>query len=58
MINIEIKHYAYTAGAHGCQGPFLLLNPNTGKTIVQGSESFRALTEKKFMVSKTRKQII
>jgi hypothetical protein len=36
MINIEIKHYAYTAGAHGCQGlRFLLLNPNTGKTIVK-----------------------
>jgi hypothetical protein len=49
MINIEIKHYAYTAGAHGCQGlRFLLLNPNTGKTIVQGSESLGA-TEKKFM---------
>jgi hypothetical protein len=29
--------------------PFLLLNPNTGKTIVQGSESLWALAEKKFM---------
>jgi hypothetical protein len=40
MINIEIKHIH--AGAHGCQLRFLLLNPNTGKTIVQGSEPFRA----------------
>jgi hypothetical protein len=50
MIDIEIKHYAYNTQAHGCQGLlFLLLNPNTGKTIVQGSESFGALAEKKFM---------
>jgi hypothetical protein len=36
MIDIEIKHYAYNTAAHGCQGlRFLLLNPNTGKTIVQ-----------------------
>jgi hypothetical protein len=44
MINIEIKHYAYNAGAHGCQG--LLLNPNTGKTIVQGSESLWGFSRK------------
>jgi hypothetical protein len=32
----------------GVKDSVLLLNPNTGKTIVQGSES-GALTEKKFM---------
>jgi hypothetical protein len=34
MINIEIKHYAYHAGAWVSR-TFLLLNPNTGKTIVK-----------------------
>jgi hypothetical protein len=47
MIDIEIKHYAYNTGAHGCQGlRFLLLNPNTGKTIVQGSESLWGFSRK------------
>jgi hypothetical protein len=49
MIDIEIKHYAYNAGAHGCQGLLFTIKPNTGKTIVQGSESLLALAEKKFM---------
>jgi hypothetical protein len=49
MIDIEIKHYAYNAGAHGQGLPFLLLNPNTGKTIVQDQNPFGALAEKKFM---------
>jgi hypothetical protein len=42
MINIEIKHYAYQARA---MGQVFFVNPNTGKTIVQGSEPFRAWKE-------------
>ena len=44
IINIEIKHYTYTGGAHGYQGlRSLLFDPKTGKnnfttSIVQGSE--------------------
>jgi hypothetical protein len=54
MINIEIKHYA--AGAWVSRTPFLLLNPNTGKTIVQDQNPLGF--EKKFMGSKIPKQII
>jgi hypothetical protein len=41
----------------GVKDSVLLLNPNTGKTIVQGSESLWALTENSW-VSKIPKQII
>jgi hypothetical protein len=36
IINIEIKHYTYTAGAHGYQGyvPYYLA-PTQEKTILQ-----------------------
>jgi hypothetical protein len=33
----------------GVKDSVLLLNPNTGKTIVQDQNPFRALAEKKFM---------
>jgi hypothetical protein len=32
---IDIDRYAYTAARMGVKDSFLLLNPNTGKTIVQ-----------------------
>jgi hypothetical protein len=46
MINIEIKHYAYTRRRMGVKDSVLLLNPNTGKTIVQGSESLWGFNRK------------
>lgn len=54
IINIEIKHYTYTGGAHGYQGQrSLLFDPNTGKTILQHQlfkdiNTFRVFAEKKF----------
>jgi hypothetical protein len=54
IINIEIKHYTYTGGAHGYQGMrSLLFDPNTGKIITQDQlfkdrNSFRTFVEKKF----------
>jgi hypothetical protein len=54
IINIEIKHYTYTGGAHGYQGRrSLLFDPNTGKTILHHQlfkdvNAFRAFAEKKF----------
>ncbi|MEZ7498270.1 DUF4163 domain-containing protein [Flavobacterium sp. Arc3] len=54
IINIEIKHYTYTGGAHGYQGlRSLLFDSNTGKTILQHQlfkdrKSFKAFAEKKF----------
>lgn len=54
IINIEIKHYTYTGGAHGYQGlRSLLFDPNTGKTILQHQlfkdrNAFKAFAEKEF----------
>ena len=54
IINIEIKHYTYTGGAHGYQGQrSLLFDSNTGKTILQHQlfkdrNAFKAFAEKKF----------
>lgn len=54
ILNIEIKHYTYTGGAHGYQGlRSLLFDPNTGRTIVTGNlfkdqNAFKNFAEKKF----------
>ena len=53
-MNIEIKHYTYTGGAHGYQGlRSLLFDPNTGKYIPNSQlfkdpNAFKAFAEKKF----------
>ena len=54
VLNIEIKHYTYTGGAHGYQGlRSLLFDPNTGK-IISNEElfhnklDFKAFAEQKF----------
>lgn len=54
IINIEIKHYTYTGGAHGYQGlRSLLFDPSTGKFIpnnklFKDKNAFKAFAEKKF----------
>jgi hypothetical protein len=54
ILNIEIKHYTYTGGAHGYQGVrSLLFDSNTGKTILiknifKDLEAFKAFAEKRF----------
>ncbi len=54
IINIEIKHYTYTGGAHGYQGlRSLLFDPHTGKSIstdklFKDKNAFTAFAEKKF----------
>jgi hypothetical protein len=54
VLNIEIKHYTYTGGAHGYQGlRSLLFDPNTGKSIsndelFNDKTAFKAFAEKKF----------
>lgn len=54
ILNIEIKHYTYTGGAHGYQGlRSLIFDPNTGKWIAnkklfKNTNAFRALAEKRF----------
>lgn len=54
IINIEIKHYTYTGGAHGYQGMrSLLFDPKTGKIITQNQlfkdrNAFKTFVEKKF----------
>ena len=54
ILNIEIKHYTYTGGAHGYQGlRSLLFDPNTGKYIPNSQlfkdpNAFKAFAEKKF----------
>ena len=54
VLNIEIKHYTYTGGAHGYQGlRSLLFDPNTGETIsneelFHNKLDFKAFAEKKF----------
>ena len=54
ILNIEIKHYTYTGGAHGYQGyRSLLFDPNTGKSIsnnqlFKNRNAFKAFAENKF----------
>lgn len=54
VLNIEIKHYTYTGGAHGYQGlRSLLFDPSTGKSISHDElftdkVAFKAFAEKKF----------
>jgi hypothetical protein len=54
ILNIEIKHYTYTGGAHGYQGSrSLLFDPNTGKSIeiqqlFKNWNSFKAFAENNF----------
>ena len=54
ILNIEIKHYTYTGGAHGYQGlRSLNFDPATGKYIsnkklFKNSNLFKAFAEKKF----------
>lgn len=54
ILNIEIKHYTITGGAHGYQGlRSLIFNPDTGKYIsnnklFKNRNEFKAFAEKKF----------
>lgn len=54
ILNIQIKHYTYTGGAHGYQGlRSLLFDPATGKSIpnsqlFKDQDAFKAFAEKKF----------
>jgi hypothetical protein len=54
ILNIQIKHYTYTGGAHGYQGlRSLLFDPETGKSISNSQlfkdpNAFKAFAEKKF----------
>lgn len=54
VLNIEIKHYTYTGGAHGYHGlRSLLFDPNTGKSLsneelFNDKVAFKAFAEKKF----------
>jgi hypothetical protein len=54
ILNIEIKHYTFTGGAHGYEGlRSLLFDPNTGKYIssnqlFKNKNIFMAFAEKKF----------
>lgn len=54
ILNIEIKHYTFTGGAHGYQGlRSLIFNPETGKFIpnnrlFKNTNAFKAFAEKKF----------
>lgn len=54
ILNIEIKHYSYTGGAHGYEGlRSLIFNPDTGKIIpndklFKNTTEFMVLAEKKF----------
>lgn len=54
ILNIKIKHYTYTGGAHGYQGlRSLLFDPKTGKSIpnnqlFKDENAFKAFAEKKF----------
>jgi cytochrome c556 len=54
ILNIEIKHYTYTGGAHGYQGlRSLIFDPDTGKSIsndelFKDKNAFKAFAEKKF----------
>ncbi|MFV8324610.1 DUF3298 domain-containing protein [Flavobacterium sp. ZS1P14] len=54
ILNIEIKHYTFTGGAHGYEGlRSLLFDPTTGKYIptnqlFKNKNAFMAFAEKKF----------
>ncbi|KIA87093.1 DUF3298 and DUF4163 domain-containing protein [Flavobacterium sp. AED] len=54
ILNIEIKHYTFTGGAHGYEGlRSLLFDPETGKYIpnnklFKNKNAFMAFAEKKF----------
>ena len=54
ILNIEIKHYTFTGGAHGYEGMrSLIFNPETGKYIpnnqlFKNKNAFMAFAEKKF----------
>jgi hypothetical protein len=54
ILNLQIKHYTYTGGAHGYKGlRSLLFNPKTGKSIpnnqlFKNASAFKAFAEKKF----------
>jgi hypothetical protein len=54
ILNLQIKHYTYTGGAHGYQGlRSLLFDPETGKSISNNQlfkdpNAFKAFAEKKF----------
>ncbi|MFV8465910.1 PdaC/SigV domain-containing protein [Flavobacterium sp. LB1P62] len=54
ILNIEIKHYTFTGGAHGYEGlRSLIFNPETGKYIpnnqlFKNKNAFMAFAEKKF----------
>ncbi|MFV5690639.1 PdaC/SigV domain-containing protein [Flavobacterium sp. LT1R49] len=54
ILNIEIKHYTFTGGAHGYEGlRSLIFNPETGKYIpnnqlFKNKNTFMAFAEKKF----------
>lgn len=54
ILNIEIKHYTFTGGAHGYSGlRSLIFNPETGKAITNNQlfkdqEVFKVFAEKKF----------
>jgi hypothetical protein len=54
ILNLQIKHYTYTGGAHGYQGlRSLLFNPASGKSIPNNQlfkdpDVFKAFAEKKF----------
>ncbi|HEX9152601.1 MAG TPA: DUF4163 domain-containing protein, partial [Flavobacterium sp.] len=54
ILNIEIKHYTFTGGAHGYEGlRSLLFDPTTGKYIptnhlFKNMNAFMAFAEKKF----------
>jgi hypothetical protein len=54
ILNLQIKHYTYTGGAHGYQGlRSLLFDPGTGKSIpndqlFKNKNAFMTFAEKKF----------
>jgi hypothetical protein len=54
ILNLKIKHYTYTGGAHGYQAQrSLLFDPKTGKSIPNNQlfkirNAFKAFAEKKF----------
>ena len=56
ILNIELKHYSFTGGAHGYQGVrSLIFNPNTGKTIENKElfsdlNGFKKFVEKQFRI--------
>ena len=56
ILNIELKHYSFTGGAHGYQGiRSLIFNPNNGKTIENKNlfndvNVFKTFAEKQFRI--------